>query len=90
MQTKQQLMLCCPADLVFIQNGMLQPWLDARGLGNNTQVQQSHQQIACMHKVTNFLRPLMLLHFNVLYVPQTSIHCRRWSTLLCPRKVRRP
>jgi ketopantoate reductase len=25
-------------DLVFIQNGMLQPWLDARGLGGNTQV----------------------------------------------------
>lgn len=25
-------------DLVFIQNGMLQPWLDARGLGENTQV----------------------------------------------------
>jgi ketopantoate reductase len=26
------------SDLVFIQNGMLQPWLDARGLGDNTQV----------------------------------------------------
>lgn len=25
-------------DLVFTQNGMLQPWLDARGLGDNTQV----------------------------------------------------
>ena len=25
-------------DLVFIQNGMLQPWLDERGLGENTQV----------------------------------------------------
>jgi len=25
------------ADLVFLQNGMLQPWLDARGLGENTQ-----------------------------------------------------
>lgn len=25
-------------DLVFIQNGMLQPWLDAQGLGGNTQV----------------------------------------------------
>lgn len=25
-------------DLVFIQNGMLQPWLDARGLGTATQV----------------------------------------------------
>eukprot|EP00195_Chlamydomonas_chlamydogama_P007584 CAMPEP_0202907694 /NCGR_PEP_ID=MMETSP1392-20130828/43520_1 /ASSEMBLY_ACC=CAM_ASM_000868 /TAXON_ID=225041 /ORGANISM="Chlamydomonas chlamydogama, Strain SAG 11-48b" /LENGTH=263 /DNA_ID=CAMNT_0049596709 /DNA_START=187 /DNA_END=978 /DNA_ORIENTATION=- len=25
-------------DLVFIQNGMLQPWLDARDLGENTQV----------------------------------------------------
>ncbi|CAG9466041.1 unnamed protein product [Pedinophyceae sp. YPF-701] len=25
-------------DLVFIQNGMLQPWLDSRGLGDNTQV----------------------------------------------------
>ena len=24
-------------DLVFLQNGMLQPWLDARGLGGNTQ-----------------------------------------------------
>jgi hypothetical protein len=27
-----------PADLVFLQNGMLQPWLDAKGLGDNTQV----------------------------------------------------
>lgn len=27
-----------PADLVFIQNGMLQPWLDERGLGDATQV----------------------------------------------------
>ena len=26
------------SDLVFIQNGMLQPWLDAKGLGQNTQV----------------------------------------------------
>ncbi|CAL8464443.1 g3978 [Coccomyxa elongata] len=25
-------------DLVFIQNGMLQPWLDKKGLGDNTQV----------------------------------------------------
>ena len=25
-------------DLVFLQNGMLQPWLDSRGLGDNTQV----------------------------------------------------
>ncbi|GAB4821761.1 hypothetical protein N2152v2_008807 [Parachlorella kessleri] len=25
-------------DLVFIQNGMLQPWLEERGLGDNTQV----------------------------------------------------
>ena len=24
-------------DLVFLQNGMLQPWLDAQGLGDNTQ-----------------------------------------------------
>ena len=49
MQPKLQFMLCWHADLVFIQNGMLQPWLDARGLGNNTQVQQSHQQFVCMH-----------------------------------------
>eukprot|EP00798_Chlamydomonas_sp_ICE-L_P013686 gene13686-19575_t len=26
------------SDLVFIQNGMLQPWLDSIGLGENTQV----------------------------------------------------
>ncbi|GLC34052.1 hypothetical protein PLESTB_000832100 [Pleodorina starrii] len=26
------------SDLVFIQNGMLQPWLDERGMGENTQV----------------------------------------------------
>ncbi|KAF5825491.1 hypothetical protein DUNSADRAFT_9323, partial [Dunaliella salina] len=26
------------ADLVFIQNGMLQPWLDEQGLTDNTQV----------------------------------------------------
>ncbi|MEW5304326.1 MAG: hypothetical protein WDW36_006944 [Sanguina aurantia] len=25
-------------DLVFMQNGMLQPWLEGQGLGNNTQV----------------------------------------------------
>mmetsp|Transcript_2207 Transcript_2207/g.3640 ORF Transcript_2207/g.3640 Transcript_2207/m.3640 type:complete len:300 (+) Transcript_2207:3-902(+) len=25
-------------DLVFLQNGMLQPWLDSQGLGDNTQV----------------------------------------------------
>ena len=30
---------CC-ADLVFIQNGMLQPWLAERGLQDNTQVNQ--------------------------------------------------
>lgn len=24
-------------DLVFLQNGMLQPWLDAQSLGDNTQ-----------------------------------------------------
>ena len=32
---------CPPArreDLVFLQNGMLQPWLDAQGIGDNTQV----------------------------------------------------
>lgn len=28
------------SDLVFLQNGMLQPWLDSRGLGDNTQVGQ--------------------------------------------------
>ena len=27
-----------PADLVFIQNGMLEPFLNQRGLGDNTQV----------------------------------------------------
>ena len=31
-------LVCVRADLVFIQNGMLQPWLDARGLGSATQV----------------------------------------------------
>ena len=31
--------VCCTcADLVFIQNGMLQPWLDEKGLGDTTQV----------------------------------------------------
>jgi hypothetical protein len=34
------------ADLVFIQNGMLQPWLDEKGLGDNTQV---GTPAACMH-----------------------------------------
>jgi hypothetical protein len=29
---------CVLPDLVFLQNGMLQPWLDSRGLGDNTQV----------------------------------------------------
>jgi hypothetical protein len=29
---------CHTTDLVFLQNGMLQPWLDSRGLGDNTQV----------------------------------------------------
>lgn len=27
-----------PADLVFLQNGMLQPWLDSKGLSDSTQV----------------------------------------------------
>jgi hypothetical protein len=27
-------------DLVFLQNGMLQPWLDKRGLGDATQVSE--------------------------------------------------
>lgn len=31
------------ADLVFIQNGMLQPWLDEKGLGDNTQACASSQ-----------------------------------------------
>jgi len=31
------------ADLVFIQNGMLQPWLDERGLGDATQVRSAGQ-----------------------------------------------
>jgi len=29
---------CAYADLVFIQNGMLQSWLDEKGLSDNTQV----------------------------------------------------
>ena len=36
------------ADLVFIQNGMLQPWLDERGLGDNTQVRHVSSQPAIM------------------------------------------
>lgn len=33
-------------DLVFLQNGMLQPWLDTQGLGDNTQVGECvHQSI---------------------------------------------
>lgn len=32
------LLVLLAADLVFLQNGMLQPWLDSRGLGDNTQV----------------------------------------------------
>ena len=35
-------------DLVFIQNGMLQPWLDSHGLGDNTQV--AHRP--CWHEHT--------------------------------------
>lgn len=33
------------ADLVFIQNGMLQPWLDARNLGHITQVSTRCNQL---------------------------------------------
>jgi hypothetical protein len=40
----------CPqerkGDLVFLQNGMLQPFLDARGLGDNTQVSTGRPIIA--------------------------------------------
>ena len=35
-----------PADLVFIQNGMLQPWLDSQGLGDNTQVRGAGRTVA--------------------------------------------
>ncbi len=34
-------------DLVFIQNGMLQPWLDAQGLGDNTQVSWAASDLTC-------------------------------------------
>lgn len=34
-----------PADLVFIQNGMLQPWLDSKGLGENTQAGAEHATV---------------------------------------------
>lgn len=34
-------------DLVFIQNGMLQPWLDANGLGENTQVRAQAGRRVC-------------------------------------------
>lgn len=37
-------------DLVFTQNGMLQPWLDARGLGDNTQVRGSTDRAAQLSK----------------------------------------
>lgn len=30
--------VCSVADLVFIQNGMLEPWLDSRGLAGATQL----------------------------------------------------
>lgn len=32
-----EVFLWCTADLVFIQNGMLEPWLNERGLADNTQ-----------------------------------------------------
>lgn len=37
-------------DLVFLQNGMLQPWLDSRGLGDNTQVRQHTQTAPALHQ----------------------------------------
>lgn len=40
-----------PADLVFIQNGMLQPWLDEAGLGDNTQASSPcNFALLSMHK----------------------------------------
>ena len=35
---KRRPVSCTYADLVFIQNGMLQPWLEEKGLGDTTQV----------------------------------------------------
>ncbi len=46
------------ADLVFIQNGMLQPWLDAQELGDNTQVSKLSAWQRCMPAAARPAHPL--------------------------------
>ena len=72
-------MLCCHADLVFIQNGMLQPWLDARGLGSNTQVPHKHQlacaQPTCLPLITNIAAHHFAVFASKVIIAGTSLLC---------------
>ncbi len=55
----------CAADLVFIQNGMLQPWLAERGLENNTQVIQAFAdpaQDACVWRICRHAPQTSTIH----------------------------
>lgn len=70
------------ADLVFIQNGMLQPWLDARGLGDNTQVcHLLATELACLGMHAQ-LRNSKTCILSMLREPMSAKH--QHSTSLLP------
>ncbi len=58
--------LSTAADLVFIQNGMLQPWLDERGLGDATQVRSARQRCSCtvQHRSEAACRQCLILSMD--------------------------
>jgi len=72
-----------PADLVFIQNGMLQPFLDRRGLGDNTQV------VAPPAPRRAPLRSAQVALQGRALTP-TSPRPRCWCTLRSPSAATRP
>jgi hypothetical protein len=48
------------ADLVFIQNGMLQPWLDEKGLGDNTQASAASSRTCLLYRTMARMHQRML------------------------------
>jgi hypothetical protein len=87
---------CWPSDLVFIQNGMLQPWLDAQGLGEATQVccplshlrqgQLTHNA-PCSMSLAAMIQAALPLHSRS---PARDLFGRCWCTLQWPRRAMPP
>jgi hypothetical protein len=82
-------------DLVFIQNGMLQPWLDAQDLGENTQVRcGASGRPAWLAGGAPSVAWLGPRPGTGMRLPDRSIRCWRcrrcWCTLPWPRRARRP